>query len=288
LSVRYSQKATPLIPEFVENRIRKPIKEAEEEQRLIGFAQQGDREAAEILVEANIPMVAKYANQMRNSCRLPFGVLLAEGTYGLHKSIYTWKPNKGVTRLMSWAIHTVKHQIIRAIRGDMNVRYPSNFYDSRRKIDRAIAVVEKETGFTPNVNQVMEEQDIPILDRIRYANFGFSEVSMDTPVKIADTSSEEQFFLHDVLPDELTPLPDDRVFRREVCDAIRETLDESGDPRLTTIMFAVEGLDEAKVSTKEELALELHCHRERVRQLYHAGLGIIKDSKKLKELAMLN
>lgn len=285
-------KSTMLIPGYVKAKIRKPFREAHQEQDLIYAAQAGDADAAERLVEANIPLVAKYANQMVHSCRLPFEVLLAEGAYGLFLGIYTWKPNKGVTRLMSWAMHSVRHHIIRAIRADMSIKYPSNFYDSRRKIEKAVAQFERLNGCTPHINAIMDELGTPLLDRLRYASFGYSEVSLDSPVRTREgndsTEDGEIKVLHDVIADKLIPSPDDNLFRREVRDAIRETLDESRDPRLATIVFYTEGLAGRAVRTRRELADALGCGPERVRQLGHKAMGIIKESRKLRELALLN
>ena len=291
-----------LIPPHIEQLIRKPIKNTTTEQVLIEQAQGGKKAAETLLVNSNIAFVAQIASGFVNQTQLPFLVLLGEGAEGLRYSIYTWKPKKGVTRLISWGVYWIRAAILKAIHADHIVPYPSNFWESKRSIEKECLRQMKKTGRSADVNRVMEDLNIPMLDRMRFVAYGRNVVSFDEPACAimsgranaqeggteAYGGSHMPLTLADVLADKRAPNPEYVAHVKELRERIRFVLAQDKDSRLPDVLFAVEGLAGTPKLNPGELGKEMGLTAERIRQLNKKAKVLLASDEMLKNMTCWN
>lgn len=86
-----------------------PRMDTEEEQRLVALKEDGDVDAAQKLILANLWFVVYQAKQF-TGYKLPIGDLIQEGNVGLMKAIKKFNPKYG-TRISTYAVHWIKSEM---------------------------------------------------------------------------------------------------------------------------------------------------------------------------------
>ncbi len=101
------------------------ISDPAEERRLARRAQQGDREAAERLVTANLRFVISYVKKYQGH-GLELSELVAIGNEGLLKAVRKFDPDQGV-KFISYAVWWVRQAVLKALAEQTrSVRMPLN------------------------------------------------------------------------------------------------------------------------------------------------------------------
>ncbi|MCZ7605644.1 MAG: sigma-70 family RNA polymerase sigma factor [Planctomycetota bacterium] len=101
-----------------------PLLTAAEELELSRRIQQGDKEARERMIKANLRLVVSVAKEFLNR-GLPFMDLIAEGNIGLMRGIEKFDPDQG-NRFSTYGVHWIKQSIRRAlVNSSKTVRIPS-------------------------------------------------------------------------------------------------------------------------------------------------------------------
>lgn len=132
----------------------------DEEVNLAKRIKDGDQNALNQLVKANLRFVIKVAKEYQNK-GLPIADLISEGNYGLITAAKRFDYTKGF-RFISYAIWWIKQSILQSLNDNSRtVRLPGNIINKLSKIKKQIESFEKENQRNPQ-NDEVEQISTPI------------------------------------------------------------------------------------------------------------------------------
>jgi len=132
--------------------------------KLIGRAQDGDKEAQTILVENNIGLVKSVVKRFLNR-GYEYEDLFQLGSIGLLKAIKNFDINYNV-RFSTYAVPMIVGEIKRFLRDDGIIKVSRSLKEMHSKLKLAKDRMAKEMGREPTLNEISEELGIPREDLI--------------------------------------------------------------------------------------------------------------------------
>ena len=134
------------------------IEDREEEQRIARRAREGDRQAAERLVTANLRFVISYVKKYQGR-GLSLAELVCIGNKGLLKAVKKFDPDKGV-KFISYAVWWIRQTVLQALAEETrSVRIPLNQNSNLVKLSRTKTRLTQELGRSPTDRELAEEMD---------------------------------------------------------------------------------------------------------------------------------
>lgn len=250
----------------------------EEEITLTKRIKEGDTNAANKLVQANLRFVVSVAKQYQNR-GLSLGDLVQEGNLGMIKAAYKFDETRGF-KFISYAVWWIRQEILQALQSQCRtIRLPMSQSVSLSKINNATEEFEKQYGRKPSEEELESMLDIPA-DKIAFTIASASRsVSLETPFK-----DEEAGCLLDIMPNSNAEEADENLVKTGVSSQIQEVLDNLS-PRESDVIRMNFGLGVPPMS-HEEIASRFGIGCERVRQIQHEAIDKIKSNYKdiLREL----
>ncbi len=239
---------------------RIPLLSAASEVRLAELAEQGDRDARNHLIEANLRLVVSIAKKYVGQ-GLSLEDLIGEGNIGLIRAVTKFDFRKGF-RFSTYATWWIKQAITRAIlEGTRVVRLPVYIMEEVMRVKRTIRHLYQELGREPTPESIAERLGMSgerVSELLIWAEKVFS---LDAPL-----SEEEENTLGDIIEDmhERGPseITDQQLLREEIRKVLGQlTLRER---QVIELRF---GLVDDHDHTLEEVGKKLKVTRERVRQI---------------------
>ena len=251
---------------------REPLIPVDEEVELARMIRNGDRAALEKLVRANLRFVVSVAKQYQNQ-GLSLPDLIDEGNLGLIKAAEKFDETRGF-KFISYAVWWIRQSILQALAEQSRiVRLPLNQVGSLNKINKAYQRFEQEHERKPSAEELAELLDIPVDKIADTLKMSGRQVSVDAPFVEGEDNS-----LIDVMVNEDSPNADHSL--------INESLSREIDRALATLpareadiirkFFGI-GVPE---KTLEEIGIEFHLTRERVRQIKEKAIRHLKLSSR--------
>lgn len=247
-----------------------PLLNAEEEQALGRRIHEGDREALDHLVRANLRLVVAIAKQYANR-GLALADLINEGNVGLIKAAERFDPEAGV-RFSTYGAWWIKQGIRRAlVNTARTVRVPSYMVEVIAKLKTTSTRLERELEREPTFDEIahamgVEDEGLDLLRRaVRAARSGRAAVSLES--MLGETDS---------LADDRATTPDEQL----VSDSDRSRLESllaSIDPREAEVLKLRYGIDVEAPLTLREIGERLGVSRERIRQIETRALRKLSD-----------
>jgi len=244
----------------------------EEEAELSGRIRNGDAEALQKLVMANLRFVVSVAKQYQNQ-GLSFPDLINEGNVGLVKAARKFDETRGF-KFISYAVWWIRQSIIQAIADQTRiVRLPSNRVSNINKIKKATSRLEQLYEREPSESELaeflgMDEEIIAFANQVKK-----TQISLDMPLIHND---ENTYNLYDLIQTDTIPSPDHYLVRESLKIDIQRAMNKLSkrEEEILTLSF---GLNDQKVHSLCELALKFNISMERIRQI--KSLGLIKLKK---------
>ena len=239
---------------------------ADDEQQLAIRIGQGDSQARDRMVRANLRLVVNIARGYTGK-GLGLQDLIEEGNLGLLRAVEGFDPAMG-TRFSTYASYWIKQSIKRAlINTAKTIRIPAYMVELLSKWRRASARLTEELGRTPTPEEVarvlgLPSKKLPIIKKaIRIYN--------STP---QTDQAEAGWSLGEMVTDERAKNPEDEMLESDVLAQVMGLLDNM-DSREATVLRMRFGLDDHEPRTLKEIGESLGLTRERVRQIETEALG---------------
>jgi len=243
----------------------------DEEVDLARRIKQGDQQALEKLVRANLRFVVSVAKQYHHGS-MPLNDLINEGNVGLIKAAKMFDETKGF-KFISYAVWWIRQAIMEALdKHSRIVRIPSNKIGELSKISQAVSVIEQKFEREPTTEELAEFMGLQTED-IKNANTAaIRQSSLDAPF-----GDDEDGTLLDVMPNPDSQ-PVDAVLSDK--DSLRielERLMSKLTDREQEIIRRFYGIGFEYSLSLEDIAQEMGLTRERVRQIREVALKKLRS-----------
>lgn len=239
---------------------REPLIDTKEEAALAKRIKQGDKEALDKLVEANLRFAISIAKQYQGR-GLDLIDLISEANCGLIKAAERFDEEKGF-KFISYAVWWVRQSILQALADQgRTIRLPLNQVSAINKISKTTNEFERLNERSPSMDELEEQLNIPADKISNILSAATKCLSVDTPFK-----DEEEGCLLDVIPNDNSPRADADVIKESVSQGIKMALNSLSN-RDRDIIMMVFGLSGVKEMSLEEIGKKFGVTSERIRQI---------------------
>lgn len=241
----------------------------EEEIELAARIKDGDEEAAQQMIKANLRLVIKIAHDYEHF-GLPLLDLINEGNIGLMKAVKRFDPSKG-GKLSTYGSWWIKQSIKRALSDQSKtIRLPVHVVEKLSKIRRASTKLEETLGHEPTDEDLASELNMPARRVGELRTASAPTISLDAPVGDGEGNS-----FAEMVADENSRTPLDELEMETAKNCLAEAL-QTLTPREQEILRYRYGLNGGTEKTLEEVGQRFHISRERVRQLQNGALAKLR------------
>ncbi len=238
------------------------------EGELFRRAHQGDQQAIDDLVQANLRFVVRIAKEY-NGRGLSFIELISEGNVGLLEAVKRFDETRGF-KFITYAVWWIRQAILKSIAEHSKIaRPPMSQVNDLQKVEKRMGILAQQLGRAPTVEEISASAEISINRTYNAILIGQSDISLDAPV--FDDGDEP---LVSSLSDENGAI--DKDYDRNVLTQTLHQCLTVLDEREDHIIRSYFGLDGQSDMTLEQIGSNLGLTRERVRQLRDRALGKIR------------
>lgn len=250
---------------------------ADEEVELARRIREGDQNALNSLVNANLRFVVSTAKQYQGS-GLRLSDLINEGNIGLVKAAKRFDETRGF-KFISYAVWWIRQSILQAISEQSRmVRLPLNKIGEISKIKKASTSLEQFYERPPNAMEIANELDMNNAQvRLAMKNSG-KHISMDAPFETGESSN-----LYHVIESKEATSPDIGLMRDSLNTDMNQALKSLPD-RESEVIKLYYGLGDRTPKSLSEIGELFDLTRERVRQIREKAIRRLRSKSQNKVL----
>ena len=272
------------VPDAVQVYLKKigqtPLLTSQEEKDIAKRAEQGDEEARQRLIQANLRLVVSIAKRYANrSPHLNILDLIQEGSIGLSRAVDKFDYRRGF-KFSTYATWWIRQAITRALADQSRtIRIPVHMVETISKYTQAKRQLSQEFGREPLVEEIAVEMGIDP-EKVRHIQkISQDVVSLEMPIG----DDEDDSTLSEFVRDDKNLTPSQLAAKALLKDRINEILVHLTD-REQKILKMRFGLDSGITNTLEEVGKTFGVTRERIRQIEAKALEKIKQHEKANTL----
>jgi len=251
-----------------------PLLNKDQEKELAYRIEDGDSEARDHMVRANLRLVVNIARSYFGyaTSGLDMQDLIEEGNLGLMRAVEAFDPSMN-TRFSTYAAHWIKQSIKRAVvNSAKTIRIPAYMVELLSKWRQATSKLHKELGRIPTEEEVarslsLSKKKLSIIKKaLRIHNSIPQNDQGDSGRSLDETVTAD-----------LAGAPEMQMTRSDDLQQVLKLL-ETMDTREAAVLRMRFGLDNEEPKTLKEIGERLGLTRERVRQIETQALAKMRES----------
>jgi RNA polymerase primary sigma factor len=254
-----------------------PLLTRQDEVRLAQQIRQGNEEALEALVRANLRFVVSVARKYQHQ-GVPLSDLINEGNLGLIRAAHRFDETRGI-KFISYAVWWIRQAILQALAEQGRiVRIPLNRAGTLHRIGKHRANLLQELGREPTVDEVARDLELRHDEVEQTLSLARAHLSLEAPLAPGHDGR-----LMDLLPDHAAAATDSETYNQALSQTIEEALATISE-REARILRLYFGIDGEEPRTLEEIGAMLGITRERVRQIKERALARMRHASRARLL----
>ena len=256
-----------------------PLLTPEEELDLAVKKAEGDEDAKNRLIEANLRLVVSIAKRYTGR-GMSFLDLVQEGNLGLIKGVEKFDYTKGY-KLSTYATWWIRQSVTRALADQARtIRVPVHMVETINKMSKMQRKLTLELGYEPSIAELAEHLDMSQERVMEIMQIAREPASLETPIGEEDDSN-----LGDFVADNNAVTPESNIESVMLREQIDELLNDLKD-REKQVIIRRFGLEDGHPRTLEEVGREFDVTRERIRQIEAKALRKLRNpvrSRKIRD-----
>ncbi len=250
----------------------------EEEVKLSEKIKQGDQQALDHLIKANLRFVVSVAKQYQNQ-GLTLPDLINEGNLGLIKAAQRFDETRGF-KFISYAVWWIRQSILQALAEQSRiVRLPLNKVGLTNRIAKAYQMLEQEFEREPTAEELANYLEISAEEVASTLLMGIRHVSVDSPL-----ADGEENTLIDVLINTNASQADENLDHFESLKMEIEQSLQALTQRQRDVLCYFYGIGCDHPLSLEDIGDRYHLTRERVRQIKDKAINKLRSTSRCKQL----
>lgn len=254
-----------------------PLLSRDEENRLARLARDGDEDAKNRLIMANLRFVVSIAKKYQTS-GISLLDLINEGNMGLMKAAEKFDPDRGF-HFISYAVWWIRQAIILAISQKASlIRLPLNRTADIQKIDAVHKKLENKLGREPTPGEIAEDLDMDDEEISHLRNITQDLVSLDTTYG----ESDETTYLS-MIVDSKTDAPDKKLLDESLTQSLNKVLETLTEAEREILKMRF-GLDGYEAMSLQQIGTKFNLSKERIRQIEKKAIRRLRHPSRSQKL----
>lgn len=254
-----------------------PLLTREEEDTLARAVRDGDENAKNRLIKANLRFVVSIAKKYQTS-GISLLDLINEGNMGLIKAAEKFDPDRGF-HFISYAVWWIRQAIILAISQKASlIRLPLNRTADIQKIEKVHKNLESRLGREPTPGEIAEDLDMDDEEINHLRNITQDYISLDSSY-----GDSEDTTILSMIVDQRVDSPDKKVLDESLSSALNDVLKTLTESERQIIKMRF-GLDGYEPMSLQQIGDEFKLSKERIRQIEKKAIRRLRHPSRSQRL----